>query len=84
MVCHSACDIGDAIRHGTSREPPISPPVTAEEAAHEFIDGVRLKCEKDVLDAAVVLLSTEMAAEPSIRETSKTYYVEVTACAPDG
>jgi hypothetical protein len=83
MLCQPACEIGDGMRHGVKKEPPLAPAMTAEEMAHGFIDGVRLKTEEDVILAAVALLAVEMAAEPSIRTACKEKFIEVNYGTPN-
>ena len=70
----SACNFGDAIRYGIDAEPPVAPPVSAEDAAAEFVDVQFLKTPGAVLKAISVLLASELCAEPSVRAAARAQY----------
>jgi transcriptional accessory protein Tex/SPT6 len=74
LFAHSAYAFGEAIRYGIDSEPPVAPPVTAEDAAMEFVDGHFLKTPAAVLKAVSVMLASELCAEPSVRAAAREQY----------
>jgi hypothetical protein len=71
----SAADLGDGLRHGpTFKVEPLAPTCSACEAAIALVDDKALLNDKIVLRAVRVIISTEMANEPSLRRAARAMY----------
>jgi transcription elongation factor SPT6 len=71
------CEFGYTLRHNFRTEPPPTNHKSTLDYAAEFIDGKYLKSEEDVLKGVRILLASELAAEPSVRDSVRKQYKRV-------
>ena len=71
-------EFGDALRHGYRSEVPQTPEALCSEQARELLASCKIfSSEQQVINAARIVIGTELSMEPSVRSAARAMYKRV-------